>query len=237
MINITINNICRSVGFEEDQQTKFMKYISNMPSENISDFLINIGNMNFIDRSACLNELINPNTELTFNEICLSVSLNINQTKAFKEYFSKMHPEDRPGFLTKLNNMDITKRKKYLNEFLDTELEEAGLQIYKGSIESRISSNDELYAVREASDHSGRILIWQAFVKKISDQEDRYYVYEYLFGLDIDKLIKLKQTNIKKYKITIYKGFLNYIQSLEQSKFESLVELVFDPNSTITTIF
>lgn len=237
---MTINDICKSIGLEENQKSKFLKYISNMPPMHISDFLINIGQMNFIDRLACINELINSNKKLTENkvdDICTSISLNTNQKKAFKKYISRMHSEDRPAFLTKLNNMSNKELNTYLNEFLDTELEEIGSEIYKGSVEPRVSSNDELYQAREASDYSARILLWQAFIKKLSNQEDRFYVYEYLFGLNIDKLIKLKQINIKKYKIVLYKGFLQYIQSMKQSEFERLVELVFEPDSTITELF
>jgi hypothetical protein len=116
---MTINDICHSIGFEENQKNKFLKHISNMPPMYISDFLINIGQMNFIDRCACLNEVINSNKEMTsgnINDIC--ESLDTNQKKAFKKYISRMHSEDRPAFLTKLNNMSDKERKKYLNNFL-----------------------------------------------------------------------------------------------------------------------
>lgn len=154
------------------------------------------------------------------------------------QYTRTLHPADSSTFILKLSSMSEKARITYLDDFLDTNLEEFGDQIYEDKSDSRKSIHDHLYEARDDDDHSDRILLWRATLNKLSDGEIRHQVYEKCFGLDLSELKILHvQSEISELRQIIYTGFLSYINLLRKKKFEQFVEKIFDKDTTALDIF
>lgn len=134
--------------------------------------------------------------------------------------------------------MSTKERKEWLIEFLDnSELKELEDDIYKGTVETKKSRNEELYNARKEEDGEKRLFLYKAFAKKLINADAKRYAYETIFGLNLDKLRTLKKKNLPKFRQTIYEGFLAHIKKMTQEDFETFVEEVFKKDTTIKEVF
>ena len=160
------------------------------------------------------------------------------QKATFKQYLEYMNPESLPGFKAKLESKSKKDLKAYLCDLLDdSELNQLEDDIYTGTTESRKSRNEDLYGARETEDSSGRILLYQAVVKKLGDKSSRTYVYGTCFRLNLDKLREIRSKSETKFRETVYKGFIDFIKRMNKKQFQTFVENIFLKDTATKQVF
>jgi len=141
-------------------------------------------------------------------------------------YVDYMNEESREPFLEKVYGGD----RKYLDKFLDTDLEQVGEEVF----ETKIDYNDksrrqqkDMYNLLQEDQSSNRLLLYKGLIKKLStlNRETRHDIY--IENLLVDEITREK----------VYDAFINYIKRLDQPTLEKFIDDVFDRNIPGDLIF
>lgn len=161
------------------------------------------------------------------------------QKGIFSQYLDHIDKESHKPFYEKLSKMNPKARLKYLQDFLDdSELKDVEEEIFKDTkTDSKTSHHEDLYTARKDSDPKGRLLLYQAMIKKLVDKEARVYMYEKCFRLDLVKLRETRKDNEVKFREAVYDGFIKYLNRMTQPQFKKLVDQVFDKKLSAKQIF
>lgn len=160
--------------------------------------------------------------------------LNEIEKATFRQYIAHLYLEEsRKSFFSSLKQKeDVT---EYLKDFLDdTELEKLECETFKNTkTDSKTSAHSDLYDARNEKEWEKRILLWRATFSKTKTAEDRRYLYGERLGNDLEKLRKLKEKNVGKFRVKVYESFVKYLNGMSKPKFEKFVNKVFDVNVTL----
>jgi len=161
------------------------------------------------------------------------------QKGVFTQYLDHLDEEAQVSFSKKLQNMEEKERIKYLKLFFDdVELMELEDSIFHDSTQdSKRSRHEDLYGAREDKDPSGRLLLYQAMVKKLVDKDTRTYMYGKCFRLDLDTLRHTRKESEAKFRETVYEGFIAYLKRMKKTEYEKMVDSVFDKSTKAKDLF
>lgn len=145
----------------------------------------------------------------------------------FTNYVEYMNDESKMAFLDKVLSSD----KAYLDQFLDTDLNNLGEEIFEEKIDysDNRKANVDMYNLTDDDQADNRLLLYKGVLRKIGkmDKQKRDAIYKTHFKVKIDR------TNMAKSRQQVYEGFVDYIAEMSQKDLEKFIDDVFDKNATI----
>ena len=162
---------------------------------------------------------IGPKTIL--DKIIEKHKLSLLEVGILKKYLEHIHKESKEKFLDNVLKND----RSYLDQFLDTELEEFGQSQNWRETDFKVLkiTHKDLYNLQSTGESTKLLLLYQGLLAKIKEaKEDKKIIYDIF---DYDPNLSISIIEKRKY---FFELFIKFIDKLKKSNFKIFVDNVFD---------
>ena len=176
-----------------------------------------------------------PEQKAYFEEFCKRLITKKYRGKLV-EYLFHIHPDDRWDFMEKIKKKKLTERRTYIENLfsMDEDIEELEKEKY-GTEEKLNEYENKNKEIREHKDlydfeknFKSKSLIYQAFLKKIREQDPRNRSLIYLFFVGISDIGKQQKKNPVETRQLVWTNFFTYVSKLKTEEKRNFINLLFN---------
>lgn len=165
------------------------------------------------------------------NKIYKKFKLSEYERSILADYVKHIHPESKQTFVDTV----LAKDRKYLDDFLDTDLEDLAEELFENQKDVTDEEHKKeilkhIYTSIKNNSWENIAILYSAYIQRISelDKETREKVYE-----DVFDFYPHQYTDKKERRSEFYTKFISYAKKLKSDDFVRFVDSVFDRNSSI----